>query len=54
MEAGEDRRERLDALARKVHRTLTRFEEIAASLDGAGAYELAVRLEEEFACWKQH
>ena len=54
VEAGEDRDGRLDALARKVHGTLTRFAEIAASLDGAGAYDLAVRLEEEFACWKQH
>ena len=50
----EDRRERLDALAQKVHRTLRRFEGIIASLGGVGPYELAIRLEEESECWKQH
>ena len=50
----EDRTERLDALAVKVHRTLCRFEGIIASLGEVSPYEAAIRLEEEIECWKQH
>ena len=48
-----DRSGRLDALARKIHNVLPRFERIAASSPGMSPYELAIRLEEEIGCWKQ-
>ncbi len=48
------RRERLDELAAQVSRMLRRFEEISAPRVGIGPYELAIRLEEEWECWKQH
>ena len=53
VDGDKDRRARLDALARKIHETLLRFEEIIAPLGGKGAYDLAIRLEEEIGCWKQ-
>ncbi len=53
VDGDEDRRERLDALARKIHETLLRFEEIVRSFGGGDAYDLAIRLEEEIGCWKQ-
>ena len=50
---GDDRQQRLDALARKIHETLLRFETIAAEPDAAQPYDLAIRLEGEIECWKQ-
>ena len=50
---GEDRAERLSALAGKIHNTLLRFEAIAAERPAAGPYDLAIRLEEEIECWNQ-
>jgi len=49
----ENRRERLDLLAGKVHRTLCRFEDFLADWGELAPYELAIRLEEEIECWKQ-
>ncbi len=48
-----DRRERLDALARKIHNVLPLFESIGDAFRGRSPYELAIRLEEEIGCWKQ-
>ena len=48
-----NRQERLDALARKVHETLCRFERLCTAWGAISPYELAVRLEEEIECWKQ-
>ncbi len=51
---GDDGRpERLNALARKIHTVLPRFERIVSSSGGMDSYELAIRLEEEIGCWKQ-
>ena len=49
----DDRRERLNALAGKIHRIMPLFESVIASCHGKGPYELAIRLEEEIGCWKQ-
>ena len=49
----ENRQERLDLLAKKVHRTLCRFEKLLAAWGEKEPYELAIRLEEEIGCWKQ-
>ena len=49
----ENRRERLDLLAQKVHATLCRFEEVVSDAGAPAPYELAIRLEEEIECWKQ-
>ena len=49
----ENRHERLDLLAQKVHRTLCRFEELLADKGALSPYDVAIRLEEEIECWKQ-
>ena len=49
----ENRHERLDLLAQKVHKTLCRFEELLADKGALSPYEAAIRLEEEIECWKQ-
>jgi hypothetical protein len=49
----ENRRERLDLLAQKVHTTLCRFEELLAGKGELSPYDVAIRLEEEIECWKQ-
>ena len=48
-----DRQERLNELAAKVHKTLCHFEELFSAWGPVEPYELAIRLEEEIGCWKQ-
>ncbi|MBQ1577315.1 MAG: hypothetical protein IIZ83_10165, partial [Oscillospiraceae bacterium] len=49
----ENRHERLDLLAQKVHTTLCRFESLLAEQGELLPYDVAIRLEEEIECWKQ-
>lgn len=53
LDGEENRQARLDALARKIHKILCRFEKITESCGGIEPYDLAIRLEEEIGCWKQ-
>ena len=53
MSGEEDRQERLNALADKIRVTLRHLEKIIADAGDMGPYDLAIRLEEEFECWKQ-
>ena len=52
IDGDENRQDRLNSLAGKIHRTLAHFSDIAETCDPSDPYGFALRLEEEIGCWK--
>ena len=52
IDGDENRQDRLNTLAGKIHRTLAHFSDIAETCDPSDPYGFALRLEEEIGCWK--